>query len=214
MPHVLPRPGWGPQEGGHRGTAGSLCGSSWKAPPCPTPPQSWSVTEPLTSSPAGPTRCPTPPSTSPAPGSCPGTRKVRARHGAGPGAWGRVRSSVRGARVPCTRLRPPPLGRRAEPGRGWGPAAAPCPPSLHSEAQVRLQDLRAGRGVGDGPQGAVPAGCHPVPDRRRGPGGAGGQGWQGAPSSPPTPCSTSLHPTLTRAFSPRKSLPRPTAASR
>lgn len=49
-----------------------------RAPSRPIPLQSWSVTAPSTSSPAGPTRCPTAPPASPAPGSCPGTRKVMA----------------------------------------------------------------------------------------------------------------------------------------
>lgn len=77
--------------------------------------QSWSVTEPLTSSPAGPTRCPTPQSTSPAPGFCPGTGKVA--------TWG----------WPLVRLRCPVLlGAH----RTWAAAAICSPWALGRSEQL------------------------------------------------------------------------------
>lgn len=66
---------WG--AGASRARQGGLCGQALLrgTPPCPIM-QSWSVTEPLTSIPAGQTPLPTLQPACPAPGTCPGTTKV------------------------------------------------------------------------------------------------------------------------------------------
>lgn len=52
--------------------------------------------------------------------------------------------------------------------------------------------------MGDRPPGAVPAECHTVPDRRRGPGGAGGQRVApGRHSAAPAPCCSASFLTFT-----------------
>lgn len=125
--------------------------------------QSWSVIEPLTSTPAGQTPLPTPRPTRPAPGTCPGTPKVTTDGQGGVAAGAQARAQVL-------------IG-------AWAPSAAP----------PRLQEVRARWAVGARAPGAVLAQRVSVPDgraRARGPGEpvrcgrspAGGEGRSGSPA--------------------------------